>query len=69
MQLAFTQGWIFNGTSADEMNNLAMEMMSKGMLKFQLTQGVGIDAVVIDAEPRLAEYIQINQTTLDSILF
>jgi hypothetical protein len=41
MQLAFTQAWIFNGTGADEMNSMAMEMMSMGMLKFQLTQGVG----------------------------
>ena len=39
------------------------------MLKFQLTQGVGIDAFVVDAEPRLADYIPINQATLDYILF
>jgi hypothetical protein len=37
MQLAFTSGWIFNGTGADEMNKMAMEMMSSGMLKFILT--------------------------------
>lgn len=57
MQLAFTKGWIFNGTSAEEMNAMAMDMMSSGLLRFRLTLGQGKDAYTIEAEPRLGEYV------------
>lgn len=69
MQLAFTQGWIFNGTSADEMNNMAMDMMSSGMLKFQLTQGQGKESFTLEAEPRLSDYNLIKQEDIDQMLF